>query len=89
MKQAFEASLSVALLQSQLSAMETTTGLTMLHRDTQGNAQALTLTGWTALLGISSMVLLIFWAINYASRKYRGLPEQAGYTLVVKNKGGR
>ncbi len=39
MKQAFEAGLTVALLQSQLSAVESTTGLTMLKRDTQGNAQ--------------------------------------------------
>ncbi|GIL70396.1 hypothetical protein Vretimale_3583 [Volvox reticuliferus] len=89
MKQAFEASLTVALLQSQLSAVEATTGLTMLQRDNHGNAQALTLTGWTALLGIASMVLLVLWGINYAYRQYRGVPEQAGYTLVVKGKGGR
>ncbi|GFR46876.1 hypothetical protein Agub_g8517 [Astrephomene gubernaculifera] len=89
MKQAFEATLTVALLQSQLSAVEAKTGLTMLQRDTQGNAQALTLTGWTALLGIASMVLLILWGVNYGYRRYKGIPEQAGYTLVVKGKGQR
>ncbi|EFJ50973.1 hypothetical protein VOLCADRAFT_103617 [Volvox carteri f. nagariensis] len=89
MKQAFEASLTVALLQSQLSAVEASTGLTMLQRDNQGNAQALTLTGWTALLGIASMVLLVLWGINYGYRQYRGMPQQAGYTLVVKGRGSR
>ncbi|KAG2498297.1 hypothetical protein HYH03_003558 [Edaphochlamys debaryana] len=89
MKQAFEASLTVALLQSQLSAVESRTGLTMLKRDNQGNAQDLTLTGWTALLGIASMVLLVAFGVNVAYKRYRGLPDQSGYTLVVKGKGGR
>ncbi|KXZ55868.1 hypothetical protein GPECTOR_2g1419 [Gonium pectorale] len=89
MKQAFEASLTVALLQSQLAAVEGATGLTMLNRDRQGNAQSLTLSGWTALLGIASMVVLVMFGANFAYRKYRGVPEQAGYTLVVKGKGQR
>ncbi|KAG2445817.1 hypothetical protein HXX76_000421 [Chlamydomonas incerta] len=89
MKQAFEAGLTVALLQSQLSAVESTTGLTMLKRDTQGNAQSLTLTGWTALMGIASMVLLVLWGANYAWRQYRGIADQSDYTLVVKGKGRR
>ncbi|PNH09949.1 Golgi apparatus protein 1 [Tetrabaena socialis] len=89
MKVAFDASLTVALLQSQLVAVEQSTGLTMLTRDTQGNAQALTLTGWTALLGIASMVVLVLFGANYGYRQYRGVPDQAGYTLVVKGKGGR
>lgn len=89
MKQAFEASLTVAMLQAQLQALESNTGLTMLKRDQQGNAQAITLTGWTALLGIASMVVLVIWGINYGLKQYRGMPQQGGYTLVVKGKGGR
>ncbi len=89
MKQAFDASLTVAMLQAQLQALESNTGLTMIKRDQQGNAQAVTLTGWTALLGIASMVVLVIWSINYGLKQYRGMPQQAGYTLVVKGKGGR
>lgn len=88
MKQAFEASLSVALLQSQLGMLENSTGWKMLERDRLGNARAVTLSGWTALLGISSMVVLILWGINYGYKQYRGIEEQPGYTLVVKGKPG-
>ncbi len=52
--------------------------------------QALSLTGWTALLGIASMVILVLWGINYGYRMYRGVPDsQGGYTLVTKRRPGR
>ncbi len=55
MKRAFETSLSVALLESQLSVLESTTGLNMLSRDRAGAARGVTLTGWTALAGVAAM----------------------------------
>jgi len=86
MKQAFEASLSVALLQSQLSVIESSTGVQMLNRDKQGNAQSVTLTGWTALLGMAAMVGLLIFGATFAYKYFTGRHD--GYTLVVK-KGGR
>lgn len=86
MKQAFEASLSVALLQSQLSRLEGATGLNMLNRDQTGVAESITLTGWTALAGITAMVVLIMWGLAYGYKRYKGIPDK-DYTVVLKGKG--
>lgn len=83
MKRAFEASLSVVVLKSQLEALESKTGVQMLNRDRRGNAQSVTLTGWTALAGIAAMLLLVMWGFAYAWRQYKG-ESKDGYTLVVK-----
>ena len=88
MKQAFEASLSVALLQSQLSMLEGATGLQMLNRNPKGVAESISLTGWTALAGISSFVILILWGSTFAYKKYKGIGDK-DYTLVVKGKHGQ
>ena len=61
--------------------------LQMLNRDRQGNAQSVTLTGWTALAGIASCVVLVMWAGSYAWRRYKG-EDKEGYTLVLKKPGG-
>lgn len=89
MRKAFDAGLAVVLLQSQLGALESKTGLPMMDYDKQGNAQGVTITGWTALAGISSLIILMLFAGNYAYKRYKGAHEAAGYTLVVKNKQGR
>jgi len=86
MKQAFDASLSVVLLQSQLSAVEGATGLTMMARDRFGQPRAVTLTGWTAVLGMAAMVVLVLFGASFAYRKYRGIPDGKSYDLVVKQK---
>ncbi|GFH10065.1 uncharacterized protein HaLaN_05313 [Haematococcus lacustris] len=53
MKKAFETSLSVVLLQSQLKAMEGATGWAMLNRDRHGQVRSISLTGWTAGAGVA------------------------------------
>lgn len=83
MKQAFDASLSVVLLQSQLGMLESATGWNLMARDRSGNAQAITLTGWTAVAGMAALVVLIMWGAAFAWRRYRGVPDK-DYTLVVK-----
>ncbi|GAX78146.1 hypothetical protein CEUSTIGMA_g5588.t1 [Chlamydomonas eustigma] len=87
-KAAFDASLTVVLMQSQLEALESKTGVQMLVRDRAGNAQGVTLTGWTALAGIAALIVLVMFSASYAWGKYRGANKD-GYTLVVKKSGGR
>jgi Golgi apparatus protein 1 len=60
----------------------------MLVRDRAGNAQGVTLTGWTALAGIAALIVLVMFSASYAWGKYRGASKD-GYTLVVKKGGGR
>ncbi len=55
----------------------------MLSRDSKGNARGITLTGWTALAGIASLVVLALAATSYAYGRYKGANKD-GYTLVVK-----
>lgn len=86
MKRAFEASLSVALLESQLSRLESSTGLAMIQRDQQGHAQAVTLTGWTAVAGIAAMVVLVIAGGTFAWRRYHGVPDAT--TVVLKSRTG-
>lgn len=82
MKRVFETTLSAALLESQLSTIEDKTGLPMLNRDRKGNAQSITLTGWTALAGMAALVVLAIAGITYAWKQYHGVPDAA--TVVLK-----
>eukprot|EP00878_Enallax_costatus_P020866 GHUV01022075.1.p1 GENE.GHUV01022075.1~~GHUV01022075.1.p1 ORF type:complete len:715 (+),score=210.45 GHUV01022075.1:1362-3506(+) len=84
MKRAFETTLSVALLESQLSAIESKTGLSMLNRDRKGNAQSVTLTGWTAVAGMAALVVLAVAGITYAWKQYHGVPDSS--TVVLKSR---
>lgn len=83
MKQAFESSLSFALLTDQLAKIELTTGLPTVTRDRRGQAQGVSLTGWMAMLGMSAMIGLILYGVYYGYKRFRGVPEK-DYTLVVK-----
>jgi Golgi apparatus protein 1 len=83
MKRAFETTLSVALLESQLSALESKTGVAMVKRDQSGHAQALTLTGWTAIAGVAAMVVLVLVGGAYAYKRYTGAPLDST-TVVLK-----
>lgn len=85
MRQSFEAGLTVALLQNQLSMIESTTGVPMLNRNRAGQVQSITLTGWTALFGITAMVVLIAAGSVFGYRRYKGINER-DYTLVVKGR---
>ncbi len=48
-------------LQYNLAAVEGATGLQFVGRDRYGNAQSLTLTGWTALAGIAALMVVLVW----------------------------
>lgn len=88
MRQAFEASLTVALLHNQLASMEDATGLQMMNRDKRGNAQSLTLTGWTAIAGMGALLIVVVYGAVVLYRKYYGL-DKFDYTLVVKKDVGK
>ena len=82
MRIAFDASLSLGFIQAQLEALEGPTGLTMVSKENK----SVTLTGWTALFGVASFVLVLAYGVSLAVRKIRGGPEAQGYsTLVLKN----
>ena len=46
-------------------------------------SQGISLTGWVALLGIASCVVLVMFGVALVIRRLRGGPTD-GYTLVVK-----
>jgi Golgi apparatus protein 1 len=86
MQRAFDASLSVALLESQLASLEAKTGLSIVKRDPHsGKAQALTLTGWSAVAGIAAVVLLALAGAAVGYKRYRGVPLDST-TVVLKSR---
>lgn len=85
MKRAFDTTLSAALLESQLSAIESKTGVAMVNRDQSGHAQSLTLTGWTAIAGVAAMVLLAIAGAMFAYKRYTGAPLDSS-TVVLKSR---
>jgi len=82
-KQAFDNSLSFALLKSQLDKLDAATGIPLVNRDRRGTARAISLSGWVALLGITAMGALILFGAVTAYRRFRGLSDR-DYSLVVK-----
>lgn len=78
-----QSSLSFALLQSQLENIEETTGLPLTSRDQRGDVRGISLTGWMATLGMTSLVVLIFYGAYTAYKHVRGIPDK-DYQLVVK-----
>lgn len=85
MKQAFDKSLSFALLKDQLDKIDTATGLPLVSRDRRGEAQGVSLTGWMAVLGMTAMVVLVSFGAFTVYKRMRGIPDR-DYTLVVKQK---
>ncbi len=45
---------------------------------------SLTITGWTAAMGLFALLAVIAGAAVYGYRQYRGLDAHRGYTMVVK-----
>lgn len=84
--QAFDASLTFAVVSSQLSKWEDTTGLDMLEYDNQGKPQALTLTGWTAVLGVAASVFVTVGGAYYGYQRYRDGPYRGYHTVVLKGR---
>lgn len=84
MKQAFESSLYYALLKDQLERVEIVTGLPVVKRDSRGNTQGVSLTGWMAMLGMTAMIVLVIFGAYTGYKRVRGGPDR-DYTLVVKS----
>ena len=53
-------------------------------RNRQGEAQGVSLTGWMAMLGMTAMIVLIFYGLFAGYKRMRGVPDK-DYTLVVKS----
>jgi Golgi apparatus protein 1 len=83
-KQAFESSLSIASLTSQLASIEGTTGLPLTVRDIRGSINGISLTGWVAVLGMAALVVVCMHGMFILFKRLRGGPEGKGYTVVVK-----
>lgn len=84
MKSAFESSLSIASLSSQLDSLGSATGLPLTVKDRRGAVKGISLTGWVAMLGMAAFVLLVLFGTVLLYKRLRGSPEASGYTLVVK-----
>lgn len=80
--------LSLEPILSQIASFEAATRLQMVNRDRYGKAESLTLTGWSAVAGVFSLVVVVMATSYCLYRKYRGLPviDYSGYTLVMKHK---
>lgn len=89
MKRAFESSLSFAALSQQLDGLGASTGLPLTTRGRGGAVRGVSLTGWVAMAGMAALVLICVAGAVLLCRRLRGSsPEGAGYTLVVKQRGG-
>lgn len=86
MKRAFDASLAAALVESQLAAIESKTGAQMLKRDNLGRPRGVTLTGWSALIGITALVVMLLGGATYGWRHYSGWVDPS--TVVLKARQG-
>lgn len=81
----YQTSLSASVVSSQVESLESKLGLspgTLSSQKTGG----LTLTGWTAVLGMVAMVMVAAAGAVLGYRRYRGLDKHAGYTMVKKSK---
>lgn len=76
--------LAYSALQSSLEKVEQTTGLQTLSRDRQGGVRSVSLTGWTAVVGMAALVVLMLAGATIAVRQYIGQGSKDGYTLVMK-----
>lgn len=56
---------------------------TLTPRDSSGS---LTLTGWTAMLGVLALIIVAIGGAVWAYRRYHGLDGVKGYIKVVKGK---
>jgi len=82
MQRAFDTTLSLALLENHLASLESSTGMALLERDRQGHVQAVTLTGWVAVIGMAALVVLTLAGGAAAWKHYKGVPDAS--TVVLK-----
>ncbi|GBF91963.1 hypothetical protein Rsub_04687 [Raphidocelis subcapitata] len=67
---------------AQLDRLQRATGLPVLAKDARGGAAGVTLTGWSALLGVAAVAAALAGGAALAWRRWAG--PRAGYTLVMK-----
>jgi Golgi apparatus protein 1 len=66
-----------------MERIESATGLPTVTRDRRGNTQGVSLTGWMAMLGMTSLIVLLSYGGYAAYRHFKGGADR-DYTLVVK-----
>lgn len=79
----YQTSLSASVVSSQMSSLENTFGLrpgTLASTSSGG----LTLTGWSAILGVMAIMTVTTAGAVFGYRRYKGLDKHAGYTMVHK-----
>jgi hypothetical protein len=76
-------SAAYSMLTSSMEKLEASTGLPTVTRNRQGGVTAVSLTGWTALVGMASLVVVLLAGATLGVRQYLGHVRE-GYTLVTK-----
>lgn len=87
MKEAFDTSLTFAMVKSQLEAVNSVTGLSTLSYGPNGEVRGVTLTGWVATAGMFAMAILVVYGGYRGYQHYWGVSPERDYTLVVKGAG--
>ena len=79
----YQTLLSASVVTTQMSSLESTLGLRAgtLASTTSGG---LTLTGWSAILGVMAIMTVATAGAVIGYRRYKGLDKHAGYTMVHK-----
>jgi hypothetical protein len=67
-----------------LEKLEGMTGVGLVERNEQGGTTGISLTGWTALIGMAALMLVVFAGVVYGLKQWFLGPEKEGYTLVMK-----
>lgn len=84
----YQTSLSASVVTTQMSSLESTLGLrpgTLASTSSGG----LTLTGWSAIFGVMSIVIVAVAGAVFGYRRYKGLDKHAGYTMVHKSRAAK
>ena len=75
---------TMQLVTAGLERLEGMTGLGLVERNVQGGSTGVSLTGWTALIGMAALMLVLFGGVVYGLKQWFWGPEKEGYTLVMK-----
>ncbi|KIZ01249.1 hypothetical protein MNEG_6714 [Monoraphidium neglectum] len=67
----------------QLDRLQGATGVPVLHRDARGTPTGISLTGWSAVVGMAALVIAVLGGAVLALRHLRG--GRHSYTLVTKS----
>ena len=82
----YQTSLSASTVSSQVESLEAKLGLSRGTLSSQNNS-GLTLTGWTAVVGMVAIIVVTIAGAVLGYRRYKGLDRHSGYTMVKKARG--